>query len=279
MPVPSTMADLATLASSNSPAGTEIIGNNADNYFRSHAAIIRSTYAVSSATLASASTVDLASSDGERVVVSGTTTITSFGTGFVGCVREVAFTGVLTLVHSANIFLPGATNVITAVNDTYTFRCTASGQWTMVGASRPSAVGAVAKIGDTMSGPLNITTSGVTAAGLTLTSATGTGFIRQSAGGAQLDIGSQTNEPIVFQVNGSEVARVNTSGQMTIGNGTGATGRFNVSGGRSFFAPASAFEAVGVAYNNTRLTAGQAVYIGASDSATPDTVFVNVGGT
>lgn len=34
MPVPSSMSDLATLASSNSPAGTEAIGNSLDNYIR-----------------------------------------------------------------------------------------------------------------------------------------------------------------------------------------------------------------------------------------------------
>lgn len=67
MPVPSQMSDLATLASSNSPAGTEIIGNNADNYFRAHASIIRSTNALASATIAAASTTDLATADAESV--------------------------------------------------------------------------------------------------------------------------------------------------------------------------------------------------------------------
>lgn len=34
MAVPSTMQDLSTLASSNSPQGTEAIGNSLDNYIR-----------------------------------------------------------------------------------------------------------------------------------------------------------------------------------------------------------------------------------------------------
>jgi len=34
MPVPNTMADLATLPGSNFPTGTEAIGNNLDNYLR-----------------------------------------------------------------------------------------------------------------------------------------------------------------------------------------------------------------------------------------------------
>lgn len=67
MPVPSTMQDLSTLAGSNSPAGTEAIGNSLDNYLRAHASILRSTNALSSATIAAASTTDLATSDAESV--------------------------------------------------------------------------------------------------------------------------------------------------------------------------------------------------------------------
>lgn len=67
MPVPNSMADLATLAGSNYPTGTEAIGNNLDNYVRSHAAIIRSTNALASASIAAASTTDVALADGESV--------------------------------------------------------------------------------------------------------------------------------------------------------------------------------------------------------------------
>lgn len=159
MPVPSTMADLAQLAGSNSPAGTEVIGNSLDNYIRALSAIVRSTNAVSSATIASASTTDLASSDGERVTVTGTTTITSLGTGFAGCRREVVFSGALTLTHSGNLVLPGAANITTAANDVLTFRCIASGQWALVAQSRPNPLTAlgytpVNRAGDTMTGAL-----------------------------------------------------------------------------------------------------------------------------
>lgn len=208
MPVPNVMADLATLAASNSPAGTEIIGNNADNYLRSHAAIIRSMYAVSSSTISSASTTDLASSDGERVTVTGTTTITSFGTAYAGCLREVLFSGNLTIVHSSNIFLPAATNIVTGVNDVFTFRCSAPGQWALVSAARPAVgtiggvsafmatvlddanqatalttLGAVAKTGDTMSASLSIVTTSASSR-VNHQSSTGSGFVGQSGGGA-----------------------------------------------------------------------------------------------
>ena len=37
MPIPTKMQDLSTLAASNSPAGTETVGNSMDNYVRAHA--------------------------------------------------------------------------------------------------------------------------------------------------------------------------------------------------------------------------------------------------
>ena len=40
MPVPSSISDLSTTAGSNSPAGTDPIGTDADNYIRAHAAFI-----------------------------------------------------------------------------------------------------------------------------------------------------------------------------------------------------------------------------------------------
>lgn len=91
MPVPNTMADLATLASSNFPTGTEIIGNSLDNYIRAVSAILRSTNALASAVIASASTTDVATADAESVAISGSATITSLGTGFNGCRRELRF--------------------------------------------------------------------------------------------------------------------------------------------------------------------------------------------
>lgn len=67
MPVPSSMADLFSLAASNSPAGTEAISNNLDNYLRAGFAITRSTNAISSSTISAASTTDIATSDAEHV--------------------------------------------------------------------------------------------------------------------------------------------------------------------------------------------------------------------
>lgn len=68
--------------------------------------------------------------------MTGTTSITSLGVGFVGCYREVKFSGVLTITHSAGLLLPGAANLTTAANDVFGFRCIAASTWIMVGGSR-----------------------------------------------------------------------------------------------------------------------------------------------
>ena len=41
MPVPASIDDLSTTAGSNSPAGSEAIGTNLDNYLRAGYALIR----------------------------------------------------------------------------------------------------------------------------------------------------------------------------------------------------------------------------------------------
>lgn len=70
--------------------------------------------------------------------MTGTTAITSLGTGFAGCYREVQFSGALTLTHSANLKLPGAVNLTTTAGDVFGFRCMAAGQWVLVSGSRAS---------------------------------------------------------------------------------------------------------------------------------------------
>lgn len=68
--------------------------------------------------VASATTADIWATDGNTVHVTGTTTITSFGTApRAGAWRTVIFDGILTLTHGANLNLPGAANITTAAGD------------------------------------------------------------------------------------------------------------------------------------------------------------------
>ena len=70
------------------------------------------------ADIASAATTDIWAATGNTVHVTGTTTITSFGTASqAGDWRRVIFDGALTLTHAANLNLPGAANITTAAGD------------------------------------------------------------------------------------------------------------------------------------------------------------------
>ena len=79
---------------------------------------------------ASASTVAIGVAASNLVRITGTTTITSFGTVAAGAVRHVLFAGALTLTHNAtSLILPGAANITTAAGDAATFESLGSGNW------------------------------------------------------------------------------------------------------------------------------------------------------
>lgn len=79
--------------------------------------------------LPSAATTNIGGAAKERVDISGTTTITSFGT-VPNRLRFVRFTGALTLTHNAtSLILQGGANVTTTANDTAIFESDGSGNW------------------------------------------------------------------------------------------------------------------------------------------------------
>lgn len=83
-----------------------------------------------SVTIASASTVDIGAASANTITISGTTTITSFGTIAAGAIRRVVFSGALTLTHNAtSLILPGSANITTAAGDTAEFLSLGSGNW------------------------------------------------------------------------------------------------------------------------------------------------------
>ncbi len=68
--------------------------------------------------VASAATADIWSTTGNTVHVTGTTTITNFGTApRAGAWRKVIFDDILTLTDGANLNLPGSANITTAADD------------------------------------------------------------------------------------------------------------------------------------------------------------------
>lgn len=80
--------------------------------------------------IASAGTTDLDSVNSNLVNITGTTTITSFGTADAGTIIFGKFAGALTLTHNGtSLLLPGAANITTAANDRFTAVSLGSGNW------------------------------------------------------------------------------------------------------------------------------------------------------
>jgi hypothetical protein len=143
MAVPTKMSDLSITAASNSPAGSEA-PISTDDFHRAIQGILRTTNAKGS-DIASATTTDIGAATAEFVDVTGTTTITGLGTIAAGIVRDVRFTGALTLTHNGtSLILPGAANITTAANDTARFRSLGSGNWLCMEYKRQSGVAVVA---------------------------------------------------------------------------------------------------------------------------------------
>lgn len=87
--------------------------------------------------IASSATVNIGAATGEYVTITGTTTITAFDTVQAGTMREVRFSGALTLTHNAtSLILPTAANITTAAGDCATFRSEGSGNWRCVSYQR-----------------------------------------------------------------------------------------------------------------------------------------------
>jgi hypothetical protein len=91
--------------------------------------------------LASATTTDL-STVGANVRITGTTTITGFGTAPSGTTRKLRFAAALTLTHnSTSLILPGAANITTAAGDTAEAISLGSANWVVVQYTRAASLG------------------------------------------------------------------------------------------------------------------------------------------
>lgn len=111
-------------------------------------------------TVASATLTDIASATSRVVSISGTTTITGFGSVVAGVTRTVRFLGSLILTHNAtSLILPGGLNITTALNDTAEFLSLGSGNWiclryNLANTKPAPTVGTVAQSGGSPSGSI-----------------------------------------------------------------------------------------------------------------------------
>ena len=92
--------------------------------------------------LASAGTTDIGAATSNNVRITGTTTITSFGTAASGVTRQLRFAAALTLTYNAtSLILPGAANIITMAGDTATAVSLGSGNWVVTAFQRAASLG------------------------------------------------------------------------------------------------------------------------------------------
>jgi len=108
--------------------------------------------------IASATSTDIGAATGNYVVVTGTTTITSFGTVVAGTQRIVRFSGALLLTHHAtSLILPTAADITTATGDVANMVSEGSGNWRCTSYTR--ATGAALAATDATISTSDITTN------------------------------------------------------------------------------------------------------------------------
>jgi len=134
MPAPTRIYDISATAASNFPQGTDTIGTSLDDVLRAIQAVFRGDLAHKGSDIASAATTDLGAVTGLMHDITGTTTITSFGTVSAGVWKLIKFEGALTLTHNAtSLICPGGENITTADGDVALVMSEGSGNWRVLG--------------------------------------------------------------------------------------------------------------------------------------------------
>ena len=138
------ITDLSGTDASNTLIGGFNITDNLniddiDNVFRVFAGMLGRQFAQGS--IASASTTDLSTKPEQYINVTGTTTITGFGTVKAGTIKYLRFDGALTLTHNGtSLILPGGVNITTAANDIAVMISEGSGNWRCANYQRRASV-------------------------------------------------------------------------------------------------------------------------------------------
>ena len=128
--ISSNLFQWSATAANNNPSGTTTIGTGLDDNLRQIQATVRGDLANKGSDIASATTTDLGAVVGLMHDITGTTTITGFGTVSAGLWKIVKFEGALTLTHNAtSLILPGSANIVTVAGDVGIFMSEGSGNW------------------------------------------------------------------------------------------------------------------------------------------------------
>jgi hypothetical protein len=142
--VSSTFASWSSTTGSNSPQGTATVGNGVDDNLREIQGAVVRGLSHKGSDIASSSTTDLGAVEGKFHDITGTSTISSFGTVRAGIEKVLTFEGALTLTYnSTSLILPGGANILTAAGDVATFYSEGSGNWRCTSFLRGNGLGTV----------------------------------------------------------------------------------------------------------------------------------------
>lgn len=126
-------------------SGTSIKTINGNSLLGSGNLVVSSSESIATA-IASAATTSISAAGGKSVHITGTTTITSLGTGTTGQTVKVIFDGALVLTHNATSLMNiSNANITTAAGDTAVFlnENGASGYWRMLSYTRKNGTALV----------------------------------------------------------------------------------------------------------------------------------------
>jgi hypothetical protein len=130
--------DETTAANNDNVQGANIAENCApsgiNNAIRGLASIVKRAVGSQGSAIPSAATTPIgASGTALYTIITGNSTITSFGSVAAGTLRILEFAGSLTLAHNAtSLRLPGASNILTTTGDVGIFVSLGSGGWKCV---------------------------------------------------------------------------------------------------------------------------------------------------
>jgi hypothetical protein len=128
--VDDTLPEWSSTTASNKPTGATTIGTGLDDNLREVQGVVTRWLSHKGSDIASAGTTDIGAVEGLLHDITGTATITGFGTIRSGIWKCVKFEGAAILTHNAtSLILPGAQNIVTADGDVGIFMSEGSGNW------------------------------------------------------------------------------------------------------------------------------------------------------
>ena len=131
--VSSTLRLWSKTAGSNSPIGGGTVGTGLAPNLQQIQATVRQYMASPATAMASATTVDLSTADGKYISITGTVTITGFGTESAGIEYILVFTGALTLTYNAtSLIIPGGVSKTTVAGDIAWVESLGGGNWKVI---------------------------------------------------------------------------------------------------------------------------------------------------